>query len=480
MTGDERSDADLEGLYDLAAAVIDGTASAAQSAEIEALLRSDARMRSAYLRYALVNAQLNLTDTALIARVVAPDGTAAPSGCPLSASEAGPARSVLARLLRPLAFGSVLATRSAQRVRDRPWAAAACLLAIVAALGLAIAQKRGDGTVAAVVEARNVVWEEGQAPIGDQTRIGPRRDLRLRAGTVKLAFDCGALVTMEGPADLAVLSGMRVRAARGRITTRIKPGAKGFSIETPNTLVVDQGTEFGLEVDASGQTEVVVFKGLVDLSCPGSAQMPASIKRLGQGEGMRIARTGRLSRIVSVNRLPEVDTWSIGPSPARNGLIRSVHDNIRGMASSKYYEIVHRGLADGRPAFVDRLFQWKGVGPEGLPEFLRDADYIMTFNDDKRAKGLQITVDLGPAASLYIFYDDRQSTPPWLTEQFTDTGIDVGLDVTAAPNWDPTTPLFPFSVWKLDRDEARAVSLGALNELSDAKAMYGIAATRRD
>ena len=60
---------------------------------------------------------------------------------------------------------------------------------------------------------------------------------------------------------------------------------KGFAIETPSTLVVDQGTEFGVEVDASGKTGVVVFEGLVDLSRPESAETPAEVKRLVQGEG---------------------------------------------------------------------------------------------------------------------------------------------------------------------------------------------------
>jgi hypothetical protein len=431
-------------LYDLAAEVIHGTASEAQLARLEEELRCDTEARSAYLHYALLHAQLHLTDAALIARAAVPSPT-----------------------------GS--------RTWNRRWtlwtaAAAACFIALLVG-GLALRRDRGDGAVASLVEARDLVWAAAQAPIGAGTRLKPQH-IRWVAGTLKLTFDSGALITLEGPADLQVLSSMHIRAARGRITARVEGGVKGFSIETPSTLVVDQGTEFGLEVDDSGQTGVVVFKGLVDLSWPGSAQSPASILRLGQGEGMRVGRTGRMSRIVSVERLADADAWSIGPTADRDVVIRSVRDNIRGLGSSKYYEIVHRGLIDGKPAYVDRVYQWKGLGPDGLPGFLGGADYIMPFNDDKRAKDLQVTVDLGPAATLYIFFDDRQAIPPWLSGRFTDTGMNIGLDVMATPNPDAPTELFSFSVWKRDLEPGATISLGAI-DVGNFTAMYGIAAVPR-
>jgi hypothetical protein len=523
VTNDERAREDFETLYDLAAEVIHGTASEIQFVRLEEELRSNPEARSAYLHYALLHAQLNLTDAALIARAVVPGRIDSPTRAEAPGAAAGPAAGMRARLVKPFTLIKGLGPRAGRAARDRPWlpwtvAAAACLCSLL--VGALAARRRpegmpprperrsvamqgrgepadgdrhghapappgrarsarhgrGDGGVASLVEARNLVWAEGQAPIGANTRLKPQ-DIRWLAGTLKLAFDSGALVTLEGPADLQVLSSMRIRAARGRITAHVDGGAKGFSIETPSTVVVDQGTEFGLEVDASGQTGVVVFRGLVDL-CPGSARSPAPIRRLGQGEGMRIGRTGLMSRIVSVERRPDVDAWSIGPSADRDAVIRSVRDNIRDLGSSKYYEIVHRGLADGMPTYVDRLYQWKGLGPGGLPGFLRGADYIMPFNDDKWAKDLQITVELGPAATLYIFYDDRQAIPPWLAERFTDTGVDIGLDVSVSPTWHRNIRTFPFSVWKRDLERGETISLGAI-ELGAIEAMYGIAAVPR-
>lgn len=377
-----------------------------------------------------------------------------------------------------------------RRWRRRGLAAAAVALVGIglAALGERAARRGHGGEVASLVEARGVVWGEGQLPLEVGTRLG-RREIRCASGTFKLRFDVGALVTLEGPAELRILSGMRILAARGRITTHVAGAAKGFAIETPTTLVVDQGTEFGVEIDASGRTDVVVFQGLVDLAHPGPAARPAAIKRLSQGEGMRVESTGNLSRIVSVEHRPGDDQWATGPSSDRGAVIRSVRDNIRGLDSSKYYQIVRRGLNDDAPAYVDRIHQWNGLGPGGIPAFLRGADYIMTFNEDKWMTNLLVTVELARSATLYVFYDARLAAPRWLSERFTNIGVSIGLDEGPWPGGPPqvvgrgpgTSIDTVFSVWSCDLGPNEAINLGNLGarEVGEGKAMYGIAAVPR-
>jgi hypothetical protein len=343
-----------------------------------------------------------------------------------------------------------------------------------------------SGGVAALVEARNVVWGEGQPPIGINARVGPG-DIRLASGTLTLAFDPGAMVELEGPADLRVLSGTRIRAVRGRIIARAAGKAKGFAIETPSTLVVDQGTEFGVEIDASGRTGVVVFEGLVDVSFRRSADDSSTvIKQLGQGEGLSIGRSGNLCRIVSVQRRPGEEVWSAGTSADSEAVIRSVHDNIRDLGSSKYYRIVHRGFDEDSPAYVDCNHEWNGLRPDGIPAFLRGADYIMPFNDDKFLKDLQVTVELARQATLYVFFDNREETPRWLSDRFTDTGIDIGLDEVSKPGGPLRLGRGPeasidntFSIWKRDVVRGESIVLGALRREDESKAMYGIAAQPR-
>ncbi len=446
----ERGDP-IESLLD---AVIDGRCDEAGLRRFEALMRDDPRIRAAYLDQMRMHALLQWRH-----------GRVAQGLDPVEPQPAGSARGGRRRgLAAVLLVGVGLALLAARAAGRWP----------------------GAGAVATLVEARGVVWAEGQSPIAVRARITPR-EIRCRSGTIKLAFDSGATVTLEGPADLRVLSGMRIRAVQGRITARAEGAAKGFAIETPSTLVVDRGTEFGVEVDASGRTGVVVFEGRVDLSRPETADGAVPITRLGQGEALRVGQAGDLSRIVAVERRPGDDGWSTGPSSDRDAVIRSVRDNIRGLDSSKYYQIVRRGLDEDAPAYVDRLHQWNGADPGGLPAFLRGADYIMPFNDDKWMKELQVTVEVAHPATLYLFFDDREEIPPWLSGRFTDTGLDIGLDECSGPRGAPlasgrgpgVSVDHVLSIWEcaLDRDET--ITLGALLGMRQNMTMYGIAAVPR-
>ena len=60
----------------------------------------------------------------------------------------------------------------------------------------------------------------------------------------------------------------------------------------------------------------------------------------------------------------------------------------------KYYEIVPGGMREDAVAFVDRDYQWNGVDAKGIPSYLVGGDYVKTFNDDKVAQNLVITVTL--------------------------------------------------------------------------------------
>jgi ferric-dicitrate binding protein FerR (iron transport regulator) len=436
-------------------AVIDGRCDETGLRRLAELVRDDPRARAAYLDQMRMHALLDWRH----GRVGIPVDRARPGRRPWS------------------------------RLGQRFWGIAAVLLLGVGPIilaSLSAIRGRGAAGVATLLEAKDVIWADGQPPIPVNARLEPRA-IRCSSGTLRLLFDSGAVVTLEGPADLRILSGMRLRAFRGRITARMKGDTKGFTVETPSTLVVDQGTEFGVEVDASGRTGVVVFEGLVDLSCGGAAVGLAPIRRLGQGEGMRVDSSGAMSRIIAVERRPGDDGWSTDPLSDREAIIRSVRDNIRGLDSSKYYQVVPRGLDDDAPAYVDRPHEWNGLDSGGLPGFLRGADYIMPFNDDKWIKDLEITVEVSRSATLFVFLDDREKPPPWLAGRFADTGVNIGLDEGSWP--DPT--LFTvdrgpgrsinhvFSVWKRDVSRDEAVTLGGLQGGRNDRAMYGIAAVPR-
>jgi hypothetical protein len=458
-------------------------------AELQERLRDDHEARRLYLEAMELHAALRKSRLPAMHAPGAEVGIA--SGGTGDLPDSAPPRRRLAALLgKPTVPPGRLA-----------WAAAALAAAILVAATLMIRQRpvvdrartgQGGGVaVATLVACEGVRWSGGMPTppaVGAPLSIG--QVLRLDAGTARLRFDRDALVTLEGPAEVELRSAMRVRAVRGKVTTRVGPEARGFTIETPSAEVVDLGTEFGLEVDDSDRTGVVVFQGAIDLSYDseaagaGEATQARSQKRLNQGEALRVSPHGDMSRIVSVERLPGGGRWSTGPIASEDAVILHVGDNIRGLLSTKYYQIVPRGLAEDVPAYVDRPHQWNGLDGNGLPGPLRHADYIMPFNDDKRSRDIRVTVELARPAALFVFFDDRAEVPAWLAEQFTDTGWDIGLDEGPSLEKDLTVDRGPgrsidavFSVWRRDVDRAGDVTLGAMVDVSSGKAMYGIAAS---
>ncbi len=121
---------------------------------------------------------------------------------------------------------------------------------------------RRDGNVAWLVNAQDCQWagSESEMP-GRDMRAG--KHLRLQSGLAQIEFDRGARVILQGPAELVLVSGSEARLIYGTLTAHVPTPARGFTILSPQGKVVDLGTEFGLSVDAAGETTVRVFNGLV-------------------------------------------------------------------------------------------------------------------------------------------------------------------------------------------------------------------------
>mgnify|MGYP003634718971 CR=1 FL=1 len=83
-------------------------------------------------------------------------------------------------------------------------------------------------------------------------------------GYVSLEFYKGARMTVAGPAKLELVDPQRVICHFGKIRANVPAVAKGFTVVTAESEIVDLGTEFAMEVGPTGQTEVHVFDGEVE------------------------------------------------------------------------------------------------------------------------------------------------------------------------------------------------------------------------
>lgn len=307
--------------------------------------------------------------------------------------------------------------------------------------------------------------------------------VRVLRGGMRLNFASGATVTMKAPAALEVISPMRTRVVLGTLTAYVPDGAQGFAVETPRTTVVDLGTSFGVNVNAYGSTDIVVFHGAVDLHSEGVKGLHAQ-QRFGAGEAVRVSGEGTASRIISIVE-GDFSVADGAAPPRRTPIISAVNDNIDRGESWCYYEIVHGDMREDAKAFVDREHEWNGVDASGIPSFLLGSDYVKTFNDDKVNSKVEIHVTLERPAILYILLDERSPVPDWLRERFFNTGYEIGLDGSGYSRFGEykTRGVGPgrsiddvFSVWRLDVPHAGTVKLGALDEGGAAYNMYGIVA----
>lgn len=383
-----------------------------------------------------------------------------------------------------------LAAKSPRRFTS--WALAGMLLlsGVFAVWQATRPDQRSDLAVAEIIEVENVSW--GEAPVlkpGDH--VVPGR-LRTQSGEFTMRFRTGPVVRVIGAASMMIESDMLVHLDRGQATARVPDGMTGFTIKTPVIDVIDQGTEFGVATRENGFTDVVVFDGKVDLSDHISKTSPT---RLIQGEAARVDRQGAIQRIMQVGRNQRGSWWTSDYPASGMNVIQEVSDNIPPADGSKYfcYQINYHGLDDDVFAYGDDPHQWNGLTGGGLPEFLRGADYVKTFNDYRYMNDFEMTVVLSQPANLYVFFDDRVPPPKWLVEQFEDTGIDIGLDEGPWNPRDkayrPDLPEFEngvgggrsidniFSVWHRRCVEATPIKLGLMGEEVQARSMYGVAAT---
>ncbi len=130
--------------------------------------------------------------------------------------------------------------------------------------------------------------DNGPLPIvAEDGWIRPGR-LTLESGVAEVTFNSGARIFLEGPAVLEVERPNRAFLERGKLTAEVPKPATGFVINTPRVNVVDLGTRFGVSVEKSGDTEVHVMQGVVEVS-----RLTGNAAPLVLEEGLAVRADGR-------------------------------------------------------------------------------------------------------------------------------------------------------------------------------------------
>jgi hypothetical protein len=315
---DERVNPELDRLM---SRLCDGTLTADEAVELDAMLSADSDARRVYNNYMFLHAELFSQHASL-------EAVESGAGRELGMEGREPDQTV------------GLAARSSI-LHTRGWLAIAAALIGVAAVSswgslaimsrakppFGIAQGRqaadlavegdvdGGPTVAKITATRNCLWQESAKGIGFGSRLHTGQRLELSAGLVEITFDDGAAVVLEGPATFDVRDRGEARLHEGRLAAVVPERAQGFQVATSRVNIIDLGTEFGLMADADGATEVHVFNGLVKAQLLDESGKHLRTVELNTAEAARIQPA-----VAQVARIPARDdefvrSLSIAPGP---------------------------------------------------------------------------------------------------------------------------------------------------------------------
>ncbi|MBX7209531.1 MAG: FecR domain-containing protein [Verrucomicrobiaceae bacterium] len=414
-----------------------GRASADEVQALEGRLKADSDLREAFLRYAHVDAALKT-----MVRPSAQQPLAAPK-----------AKTTIWR---------------AQTVR---WAAAAVLL-LAGALALWMPRS---------VEVRVMAVSDDAASIWPKDSTQRLREVRLESGSVQLQLDSGVTLDLNAPVHLRLADAMHATLLAGSVTADVGDLGKGFVIETSSARVVDLGTRFGVSLGSTGETDVAVFQGKVEVF--GKAQ-PKQLASLTAGEAVRVHPSATARRLVCINTRGEA--FAMLTTPPSDALVTDVKDNVDVGGRYAFYTLQTRQMGEGtRPYSTLGKPRWRAMPGSAFPAELEGADMVGTFSADRVDPALELTLKVSRPCTVYVMIDTRAETPEWVKREYVDAGFQLrsgpwaNLPEVAGMTTDDTGTIYvSYRVWKRSVPQAGPVKLGAAYAdpaQSHHRAMYGIA-----
>ena len=142
-------------------------------------------------------------------------------------------------------------------------------------------------SIGAVYSVTHPTGQENDKP--DTLVEGSR--LVLESGTVECWLQQGVRAVLQAPCDLTVTGDNRIELAEGTGFFHIAKGAEGFTVTTPELVIVDLGTEFGVLSHPDSNDEVHVFSGKVEVTSRAPLRRTTELTT---GKSLRADAAGRL------------------------------------------------------------------------------------------------------------------------------------------------------------------------------------------
>lgn len=186
-----------------------------------------------------------------------------------------------------------------RRIFQRSVLAAAAVLALSAIISALIAVRPPDlGRLAAsaAAETRWAVDGETQDSDSDEMEVVEGSSVQVFSGTVKLRLESGLRLVLQGPAEVAFPKLERPVLKRGWLWIDSGGTDASLLVETPELLLRDIGTRFGVRVRANGLAEIHLIEGMVEASSKQTKQQLAVLKP--EKNGVLLAAAGQRSDMI--------------------------------------------------------------------------------------------------------------------------------------------------------------------------------------
>jgi hypothetical protein len=240
-------------------AVCEGIVSAAEVAELQAILQSDEQARRLYRDYCRLHVDLHFVVRGCRATGAVGDVIHQGRRTPLLGflGDLGP-RS-----------GGILSSYS---LVFSLLGLVAVVGSLAAAVGWALHGRQPEQAVAAAAPAARLTraidcrWNGPEVGFSPGAELVAGRELELAAGEAEIAFRSGARIVVRGPSILKIESENSARLLVGRVTARADTKrSHGFILHTQTASVLDLGTEFHVQAAADGHAEIHVTAGTVEI-----------------------------------------------------------------------------------------------------------------------------------------------------------------------------------------------------------------------
>ena len=178
------------------------------------------------------------------------------------------------------------------------------------------------------------------APEGQVLEPGSR--IVVSSGTVELEFASGVRGIVQAPASMTLRREDLLELDEGTAWFEVPPSAVGFKVSTPEIVVTDLGTEFGIRSRPKAPDEVHVFSGKVEIlhrkgvkkqlvSTAGQAHVAGPV---GRWKETALRRDYFLSELPKTEPKPLVIFEDSFEDPDVSGIIESERDRL-GLTNTK-------------------------------------------------------------------------------------------------------------------------------------------------